>query len=211
MQNDTCLDLDAVRAARTERDPYYYMIAGDVIRPNVRDALRADFPSIRQPGFFPEEDLECRGSFVRLLDEMKRPELSRIVSDKLDIELVEKPKMITIRRLSASKDGRIHTDSQSKIATLLIYLNDAWDAPVEGRLRVLRNGHDFEAMTDEISPVTGSLFAFRRADNSWHGHKPFVGERRVVQMTWLQSEADVERKRKRGFVSLLLKKVNPFS
>ena len=205
-----CLDLDAVRKARAETTPYNYMIAEEVIRPAARDPLRSDFPNITEAGFFPEEDTERKGSFEALLDEMKRPELSRIVSEKLDIDLVSKPKMITIRKLSAAKDGRIHTDSESKIATLLVYLNDAWNASAEGRLRVLRDGTDFDNMAEEISPVTGSLFAFRRADNSWHGHKPFVGERRVVQMTWLQSEADVERKKKRGFVSMMLKKANPF-
>ncbi len=68
----------------------------------------------------------------------------------------------------------------------------------------------FEAMAEEISPVTGSLFAFRRADNSWHGHTSFVGERRVVQMTWLRSQADVDRKKSRGSLSHFFKKVLRF-
>ncbi|HMO29143.1 2OG-Fe(II) oxygenase [Enterovirga sp.] len=205
-----CLNLDSVRAARAEHAPYNYMIAEDVILPDARDPLRSDFPAITEPGFFPEEDLERTGSFASLLEEMKGPDLSRIVSEKLDIDLVDKPKMITIRKLSAAKDGRIHTDSESKIATLLVYLNDAWNASAEGRLRVLRNGTDFDDMAEEISPVTGSMFAFRRADNSWHGHKPFVGERRVVQMTWLRSQADVERKKSRGSFSHMLKKALHF-
>lgn len=206
MTRFACLDLTAVRAARTENDPYNYLVANDVIKPDVVDALRRDFPDFREPGFFPEEDIEPRGAFAALLADMKSPELSEIVSKKLDINLVDKPKMITIRKLSAAKDGRIHTDSESKIATLLVYLNDAWQDSSAGRLRVLRNGTDFEAMVEEISPVTGSLFAFRRSDQSWHGHTSFVGERRVVQMTWLRSQADVERKKKRGSFSHRLKK-----
>jgi hypothetical protein len=31
----------------------------------------------------------------------------------------------------------------------------------------------------------GSVFGFLRADNSWHGHLPFAGERRVVQVAWI--------------------------
>lgn len=141
---------------------------------------------------------------------MKSREVAEIVSRKLDIDLVEKPKMITIRKLSAARDGRIHTDSESKIATLLVYLNDSWQAASAGRRRLLRNGHDFEDMAEEISPIIGSLFAFRRADNSWHGHTSFVGERRVVQMTWLRSQADVERQNNRGSLSHLLKKMLRF-
>jgi hypothetical protein len=186
------------------------MIADEVIQPGAVASLRAEFPDIKETGFFPEGDIVAAGTFAKLLAEMKSRAVSEIVSEKLDIDLVEKPRMITIRKLSAAKDGRIHTDSESKIATLLVYLNDAWNASAEGRLRVLRSGTDFEDMTEEISPVTGSLFAFRRADNSWHGHKPFVGERRVVQMTWLRSQADIERKQQRGSLSHFFKKVLKF-
>lgn len=206
----SCINIDSVRNARTERQPYNYLVASDVILPGAVDGLRSDFPNIRETGFFPEEDVERHGAFAKLLEEMKGREMSEIVSDKLDIDLVDKPKMITIRKLSAAKDGRIHTDSESKIATLLVYLNDAWQDSAAGRLRVLRNGTDFENMAEEISPVTGSLFAFRRADNSWHGHTSFVGERRVVQMTWLRSQADVERKKSRGSLSHFFKKVLRF-
>lgn len=206
----SCIDIDSVRNARTEREPYNYLVASHVILPDAVGGLRRDFPDIRETGFFPEEDVERHGAFASLLEEMKGREISEIVSGKLDINLVDKPKMITIRKLSAAKDGRIHTDSEAKIATLLVYLNDAWQDSPAGRLRVLRNGTDFEAMAEEISPVTGSLFAFRRADNSWHGHTSFVGERRVVQMTWLRSQADVDRKKSRGSLSHFFKKVLRF-
>ena len=206
----SCLNIDAVRAARTERQPYNYLIASNVIQPGAVDGLRSDFPDIKETGFFPEGDITAHGVFAKLLAEMKSPEMSAIASEKLDINLVDKPKMITIRKLSAAKDGRIHTDSESKIATLLVYLNDAWQDAPEGRLRVLRNGTDFNDMAEEISPVTGSLFAFRRADNSWHGHTSFVGERRVVQMTWLRSQADIERKQQRGSLSHFFKKLLNF-
>ncbi len=206
----SCIDIDSVRNARTKREPYNYLVASHVILPDAVGGLRRDFPDIRETGFFPEEDVERHGAFASLLEEMKGREISEIVSGKLDIDLVDKPKMITIRKLSAAKDGRIHTDSEAKIATLLVYLNDAWQDSPAGRLRVLRNGTDFEAMAEEISPVTGSLFAFRRADNSWHGHTSFVGERRVVQMTWLRSQADVDRKKSRGSLSHFFKKVLRF-
>ena len=43
-------------------------------------------------------------------------------------------------------------------------------------------------MIMEVPPTEGTLLAFRRADNSWHGHKPFAGERRVIQFNWVTSE-----------------------
>ena len=203
-----CIELEALRQARVGREPYNYLVGDHFIQPQAAVSLREDFPDLHEPGFFPESDVPAAGSLAELLDELKTPEVSRIVSEKLDIDLVDKPRMITIRKLSAAKDGRIHTDGEAKIATMLVYLNESWGASGhEGCLRVLNGPKSFEDMREEISPVTGSVFAFRRADNSWHGHKPFVGERRVVQMTWLRSEEDVARKEKRGTFSHRLKQL----
>ena len=108
------------------------------------------------------------------------------------------PRLTTIRKLSQSKDGRIHTDGPSKVMTLLIYMNDEWDAGGSGRLRVLYNGDNFEPYAAEVPPTMGTVFAFLRADNSWHGHEPFAGERRVVQVAWVTSEDEVNRKKNRN-------------
>ena len=45
----------------------------------------------------------------------------------------------------------------------------------------------------EVPPTEGTLLAFRRSNNSWHGHKPFSGLRRVIQFNWVTSEAVVRR------------------
>ena len=45
--------------------------------------------------------------------------------------------------------GSVHTDAKWKIISVLLYLNQQW-TDEGGRLRL--------------------LLAFRRADNSWHGH-----------------------------------------
>ena len=42
----------------------------------------------------------------------------------------------------------------------------------------------------EVPPVAGTLLAFKRSDNSWHGHEPFSGERRVIQFNWLTSQGN---------------------
>jgi hypothetical protein len=30
------------------------------------------------------------------------------------------------------------------------------------------------------------MLAFRRSEKSFHGHKPFVGERRMIQLAWVR-------------------------
>ena len=52
-------------------------------------------------------------------------------------------------------------------------------------------------MAAEVPPTMGTIFGFRRSDTSWHGHKPFAGERRVVQVTWLRDASELERKKSR--------------
>ncbi|AGK59566.1 hypothetical protein HYPDE_39488 [Hyphomicrobium denitrificans 1NES1] len=211
-QQFQCINIDGLKAARTGRDPYNFLVGNNFIQPSAVESLKADYPDIKEPGFFTETDVGDRshGAFAKLLEDLKSPEVSKIISEKLDIDLVNKPKMITIRKISQAKDGRIHTDGEAKIATMLTYLNDKWDGTGAGCLRVLRNDKNFEDYVEQINPLTGTVFAFRRSDSSWHGHTPFVGERRVVQMTWLRSEADVARKEKRGALSHSLKKIFHF-
>lgn len=211
-QQFACINIEGLKSARTGRDPYNFLVGDNFIQSSAVDPLKADYPDLKEPGFFTEADVGSRahGAFKKLLEDLKSPAVSKIVSEKLDIDLVGKPKMITIRKISQAKDGRIHTDGEAKIATMLTYLNDRWDGTGAGCLRVLRNDKDFDNYVEQISPLTGTVFAFRRSDSSWHGHTPFVGERRVVQMTWLRSEADVARKEKRGALSHSLKKIFRF-
>ena len=70
--------------------------------------------------------------------------------------------MITVRGRSDGKDGRIHTDSATKIITLLLYLNPSWEAA--GRLRLLRGPDDLDDYAAEVPPLAGTMLAFRRSD-----------------------------------------------
>jgi hypothetical protein len=46
-----------------------------------------------------------------------------------------------------------------------------------------------------------------RADNSWHGHRPFSGERKVVQIAWVKDASELERKKKRNKTAQFFKSV----
>ncbi|WP_416899938.1 MAG: 2OG-Fe(II) oxygenase [Minwuia sp.] len=116
----------------------------------------------------------------------------------------------TVRGATQLKDGQIHTDSLSKLITVLIYLNPPWKDE-GGRLRVLRCGDDLNDYAEEIEPSSGNLMIFRRSDRSWHGHEPFQGRRRTIQINWVTSQAVADRERKRHRVSATLKRLNPFA
>jgi hypothetical protein len=85
-------------------------------------------------------------------------------------------------------------------------MNSRWEEP-GGRLRLLRSGTDLEDCILEIPPDEGTLLCFRRSSNSWHGHKPFVGERRVIQMNYVLNQKIVDYEQRRHRISAMLKKL----
>jgi SM-20-related protein len=204
------LQLENLAGAAALTTPYPHVMASGLLSRTDAPRLREDFPGIKKPGFFPLSLLKRQGAFDALLTDLEGPQLAAILTEKLGIELRDKPRMITVRKWSAAKDGRIHNDGEAKIATALLYLNEEWPESEDGgRFRVLTSERSFDDTASEVPPVYGAFVAFRRTENSWHGHKPFAGERRVVQITWLRSWEDYERKDKRGRLSHFLKKLRP--
>ena len=206
MQGSNIIDYDVIRRAELHRTPYDYVMGTGAIRAAEVPALRESFPDIKLTGFHPLSQMKVDGAFARLVEDIEAPEFTAAVSQALDTDLSPYPTLITVRKISAAHEGRIHCDSESKIATLLIYMNEGWLSP-EGRFRVLRSDSDFSDYVAEASPEMGSFVAFRRADHSWHGHTPFIGERRVVQIAWVRSQAEIDRKTRRHHMSSLFKDV----
>lgn len=186
--------LDLARFASTPlaREPFDHLIVPGFIGPAALPGLNADFPAIAKGGSYPTESLKYGYAFAALVAEIESGAVRRAFSEKFDIDLERRPVMITVRGHTRAKDGRIHTDSKTKLLTALIYFNDDWGAE-GGRLRLLRSGRDLEDYAAEVPPDKGTLLAFRCTENAWHGHKPFVGQRRTIQINWVTSEAVKQR------------------
>ncbi|BCM85851.1 2OG-Fe(II) oxygenase [Methylobacterium indicum] len=199
------LDLDAIRAAPLTQAPYRYVLGRQVIRSEAVPALLRDFPAIEKPGYLTLDEVGLAGRFGDLVAELESDAVSRVLGETFGIDLVSCPRLTTVMRRSQSKYGAIHTDGAAKVMTLLLYMNEAWETAEAGRLRVLYDGERFDPYAVEVPPTMGTMFAFLRADNSWHGHRPFAGERRVVQVAWMRDAAELARKRRRNRTSQLLK------
>jgi len=128
------------------------------------------------------------------------------VEEKFGLSLEGKPTMVTARGVSAAKDGQIHTDSRTKIITVLIYMNNAWEAKT-GRLRLLRGPDDLEDMIAEVPPEEGTLLIFRNQPNAWHGFHAFEGPRRVIQLNWVTGMDVVKREQTRHRISAFFKRL----
>jgi len=198
-----------LRAAPLNRDPFDFVVVEEFVRRAAVASLVADFPQIRGHGSYPVESLEYGSAFAQLVAALTGAELRRAIEEKFGIDLGDRPTLLTVRGRSDGKDGRIHTDTATKIITLLLYMNPVWER-AEGRLRLLRGPRDLEDYAVEVAPLAGTMLAFRRSERSFHGHHPHVGERRSLQLNWVTDGAVVRRELGRHRWSARLKALNPF-
>jgi SM-20-related protein len=202
----TCLDLDAFEATPLQTEPFEHVIVPKFVVPSKLQEVIDTFPAVPGPGSHPPSELKITGSFQALTEELQGAAFRSAVERKFGIDLTGKPTMYTVRGHIRQKDGAIHTDSVTKIVTVLLYLNPEWESQ-GGRLRLLRNGTDLEDYAAEVEPTQGNLLAFLRSDRSWHGHKPFEGPRRAIQLNWVTSQAVVDKDQTRHGFSTRIKKL----
>lgn len=204
--------LDPARLDRPDttiqRQPFPFMIAHGQLPDEMRADLDRDFPRYASAGFFPYEPADCGVSVNALVDDLTSATFARIIGQRLGIDdLDQYPTLVTLCRMLNKRHGTIHTDSRSKVATALLYLNGQWPDTSAGCLRFLHSVDDIDAMVmPELIPLYGEFAVFKRCDNSFHGHLPYEGERRVIQVAWLTSEEEKLRKTRRGKFSRTFKK-----
>jgi hypothetical protein len=207
---DRFIDLALFERTPLETVPFAHIVVPGFVPAEARAALAADYPKIDRPGSFPVADVRFGAAFREFLDEIEGPAMREAFARKFDIDLTGRPTMVTVRGRAQTKDGSIHTDTASKLITVLVYMNEAWEAP-GGRLRLLRSADNLDDMVTEVPPAAGTLLAFRVTKNSYHGHAPTSGPRRVVQLNWVESEAVVRRERLRHGLSARVKRLLPFA
>lgn len=200
------LDTAALAGTPCLHDPYDHVIVPGFVRRDALPAIHDTYPDIRNPGSFPYQSLDCGPAFSSLLDELQGPEMRAAIEQVFDVDLTGRPTTITVRGQCQTKDGRIHPDSAEKIITVLVYMNPEWEDS-GGRLRVLRSAGDLEDFAAEVPPDEGTLLAFRRSDISFHGHQPFEGKRRVLQLNWVTSDKFARRERRRHAISAFFKRL----
>ncbi|THD65287.1 MAG: 2OG-Fe(II) oxygenase [Phenylobacterium sp.] len=181
------LDWNAIEAARLVRDPFDHVAIAQVLDPQCAAAIPGEFPVIRSPGSYSLADAPPGPFLNTLIDDLLSDRFRAHMARLFEVDLQDRPASVTLRGQCSGRDGRIHIDSKSKVLSLLIYLNDGWTGG-QGQLRLLADRHGFDDATVEIPASLGSMVAFRRGDQSWHGHSPFVGQRRALQFNYLQSQ-----------------------
>ena len=178
------LNLEAIRSAAVRWSPYPYFALTGALMGEAVNSLAEAFPRISSVGAIAVEETVYGPPFGKLIDELRSDAFRAIIADKFNVELDHAPTVIEVRGKTRWTDGNIHTDTPSKLVTVLIYFNAPGQADATG-LRILRGSKDIEDFAEEISPLLGNMVVFKVTSNCWHGHKPFVGERYSLQLNYL--------------------------
>jgi SM-20-related protein len=200
------LNIDGLQETPLNTVPFEHVIVENFIHADWEDRLMADFPAMQNAGSFALSTLMFGSDFARLIEQMNGVDFRTAVEEKFSISLVNRPTIFTVRGVCRSSDGKIHTDSETKLITVLLYMNPRWGNE-GGRLRLLRSATNIDDAVLEVPPTVGTLLIFKRSDHSYHGHLPFEGVRKVVQMNWVVDQKTAAREQKRHRWTAALKRL----
>ena len=201
------LDKDKISTAFVEKEFFPFFHVENAFLEGVDSSeLVASFPNIGTGGSFPSEDIP-KGPIKQLIKELESDDFKSILEDKLNVDLNNSKVVTTLRGFSRSRDGQIHTDSKSKILTVLLYLNPLWDNKI-GNLRLLKENSNLDDYITEISSDFGNLVAFKVTENCWHGFEPFEGKRLSIQLNYIYPDS-LNSHKLRHMISSKLKKFLP--
>ena len=178
------LDLERIRNAPVKSDPYPYFIVEQAIAATTAPKVAKDFPDIERPGAINVDDTDYGPAFGTLIEELKGEKLRKLIAEKLDVDLDSRDIVINVRGQMRLTDGNIHTDTPSKLVTVLLYFNEPGEMD-KTSLRILKNGRDLDDFVDEVQPRLGNMLVFKVTPNCWHGHRAVPGKRLSLQMNYL--------------------------
>ena len=194
--------------AKVNNTPFAHLVTSNFVLDEYLPQMEHDYPKVTSPGSFPLSSLDFGDGFTALVEEMCGRHFAQVMGEKFGMTLVEREVMLTVRGQCRPTDGKIHADSSGKLLTVLLYLSDTPEENDGGRLRLLNRPDNIEDYFIEILPQKGQLLAFACTPNAWHGHKPFAGERRVVQLNWVRDKHYLGREYRRHRLSALFKGIS---
>lgn len=201
-------NLEEFRSQELIQEPFPHLVMKSFIRSERLNEVLDDYPKLDKPGSWPLHALKCGSAFQDMVTELKDVEVRKAFEEKYTMNLEPHPPMITARFKCRAKDGKVHTDSRTKIITVLIYLNSSWEHTT-GNLRLLRSP-DLNDFFIEVPPAAGTIITFLNTTNAWHGHESYSGLRSAIQLNWVRDQGVIDYEQRRHRISGFLKKINPF-
>ena len=199
------LNFELIKNAEINSDFYPFFTIRDVfLNEEDHKKIATDFPNINEGGSFPSNSVSYGESIQSLIDDLEGDQMRTILENKFQVDLKDKAVVSTFRGYSRIKDGKIHSDSKTKVITVLLYLNENWDES-NGLLRMLKEKNNIDNYITEIPASMGSMVAFKVTNNCWHGFIPFEGKRCSIQLNYLYRDALSQHKIRHKLSSLFKK------
>ena len=197
------IDLNSIKSAPVDDSFFpFFSVPNCITDEGV--SLFSEFPNLDKGGSYPSDMPGLSEKIRQLISEIESKEMKEILSEKFQVNLDNTEVITTLRGYSRMKDGKIHSDSKSKVLTFLLYLNEEW-VNEKGLLRMLKNNADLEDFIQEIPASFGSLVVFKVTENCWHGFHPVEGKRLSMQMNYVKKESASSHKLRHGLSSFMKK------
>src|ERR1700709_2702919 len=113
------LNWKLLEAAQLTPDPFAPLHLLGVLEPAAVRDLPGEFPDIRTSGSFSLRDAPPGPRLTELIDELEADRFGALRSRLFKWDLPGRSTGVTLRGAAARRDGSIHTDSKSKILSLL--------------------------------------------------------------------------------------------
>src|SRR5262245_20093080 len=98
------IDFEKLGAAALNKQPFRYLIAHNIIKPQWEDRLISGFPRLHKGGSFPLSTVKVGNDFRGLIEEMESHEFRDFVEEKFSLRLGDRPTRSEERRVG--KEGR---------------------------------------------------------------------------------------------------------
>ena len=102
----TYCDFEALERAPLQRDPYDFLVLPNFLRPERFADIVADYPKVPGPGSHPPSELDIRGHFSALVEELRGPTFQTAIERKFAIDLTGRPTMYTVRGFVRKRTAR---------------------------------------------------------------------------------------------------------
>ncbi len=203
------LDYAALAATPPVELPFLHVVVPDFVPPDALSRIYAQLPALDRGGSFPPQALPLGPDARAMVAELEGPVLKAAIAEKFALDLSDAPTMLTMRLATRQRDGQIHTDSDAKRVTVLLYLNPSNPSftQQDGCLRLLRSANDLEDYAVEVPPTRGTLLVFPNGPATFHGHRTYVGPRHSIQLNYMTNDSRARSELRRHKVSALLKRL----
>src|SRR5437762_13476920 len=102
------LDLERFRTTPLTREPFEFLIVPEFVKAEARAAIDKDYPEVARAGSFPLREVTYGLAFAKLIEAMRSEEFRKAVEAQFDVDLTDRPDMITVRGRCSGKDSKIH-------------------------------------------------------------------------------------------------------